>query len=169
MRKALLAACLLAVAGACSAPREAPSSGDAGAPDAGRVPVSEAAPDTGSDPMIVALEEAFAARNPRASRVSIVEFRREARGGGANLVLARGVKPDEVYEGRPEDELYGVFVFDDSLRRIRETVAMFPTPRWKDARLRFDRTSAESVFVLGWAATSGETLLTGGYPWGGGR
>lgn len=147
--------------GGARAPEAGP---DPGAP--GRVPVTEAAPDTGSDPMIVALEQAFAARNPRASSVSIVEFRREALGGGANLVLARGARPGEVFEGRVEDELYGVFVFDDSLRRIRETVAMFPTPRWKGARVRFERTTAESVFVFSWASASGETLMTTGFAWG---
>jgi hypothetical protein len=33
--------------------------------------------------------------------------------------------------------------------------------------MRFDRTTAESVFVFGWAPASGETLLTTGFRWGG--
>jgi hypothetical protein len=164
LRAALAAFSLACVIGCgAGASRDAGSGSSA---DAGRVPVTEAVRDTGSDPMIVALEQAFTARNPRASSVLIIEFRREGLGGGANFVLARGVKPDELFEGRVEDELFGVFVFDDSLRRIRQTVAMFPTPRWNETRMRFERTSAESIFLMGWASTSGETLMTPGFRWG---
>ena len=130
--------------------------------------VTEAAPDTGSDPMIVALVEAFTARNPEARRVSIVEFRREATGGGANLVLARGARPDAAFSGHAQDDLFGVFVFDDSLRRIRRIVTIFPAPRAGETQMRFTGTNAESVYVFGWASTSGETLLTTGFPWRGG-
>jgi hypothetical protein len=167
-RRAAVAALLLIVVGCGTrdSGRTPEGAGDAGS---GRVTVHEAAPDTGSDPMIVALSDAFAARNPSARRVTIVEFRREGAGGGANLVLARGARPDAAYDGPADDELFGVFVFDDSLRRIRQTVTIFPSPRRGETRMRFDRTNAESVFVYGWASTSGETLMTAGFPWGGAR
>jgi len=117
--------------------------------------------------MIVSLVDAFTARSPNARRVQIVEFRREGGGGGANLVLARGVRPDETFAGRADDDLFGVFVFDDSLKRVQRTVAMFPAPRFGDTHMEFERTTPESVFVVGWAAASGETLLTAGYRWSG--
>jgi len=163
----LIGALLIVLAAGC-ATRETPgTSGGAGA-ERDRVRVSEAAPDTGSDPMIVALLDAFTARNPEARRISIVEFRREAEGGGANLVLARGARPDASFRGRPEDDLFGVFVFDDSLRRVLRTVTLFPAPRPGETQVRFDRATADSVWLFGWASTSGETLLTTGYPWRGG-
>jgi hypothetical protein len=162
---ASLAMVLLLIAG-CGSRDGANGAGSDATSGKERVTVQEAVPDTGSDPMIVSLVDAFTARNPAARHITIVEFRREGSGGGANLVLARGAKPDAAFEGRTEDELFGVFVFDDSLRRIRQTVAMFPSPRGGGTSLRFDRTTAESVFVLGWASTSGETLMTAGFPWG---
>lgn len=161
-----LAGAFLLLAAAGCATREAQDDA-ADRAGADRVAVTEAAPDTGSDPMIVALTEAFTARNPEARRVSIVEFRREPEGGGANLVLARGARPGSGPRGRPEDELFGVFVFDDSLRRVLRTVAMLPAPRPGATEMRFDRASADSVWVFGWASVSGETLLTAGYPWRG--
>jgi hypothetical protein len=165
MRRALSLAALLLAAGCATRETSRESGGDADGRD--RVSVTEAEPDTGSDPMIVALEDAFTARNPDARRVSIVEFRREGAGGGANLVLARGARPDADFERGAGDDLFGVFVFDDSLRRIRRTVTIIPAPRPGETSMRFDRTTAESVYVFGWAAASGETLLTTGFRWGG--
>jgi hypothetical protein len=165
----IFAACALLVAAhlaGCSGAKDDAQSGPPPS-DRDRVPVSAAAPDTGSDPMIVALVDAFTSRSPNARRVSIVEFRREGRGGGANLVLARGVRPDGRFEGRAEDDLFGVFVFDDSLKRVRRTVAMFPSPRFGDTHMEFERTTPDSVFLVGWAEASGETLLTAGYRWSG--
>lgn len=166
IRRAAAAAGLLAALGC--APRDSGPGTRAGGAESDRVSVTEAAPDTGSDPMIVSLVEAFTARNPAARRVSIVEYRREGAGGGggANLVLARGSRPDASFAGRAEDDLFGVFVFDDSLQRIRRTVTMFPAPRPGGTEVRFDRTTAESVYVFGWASTSGETLLVEGFAWG---
>jgi hypothetical protein len=165
LRHALGAAWIIAACGCAT--RESAHDG-AGGPDAGRVSVTEAAPDTGADPMIVSLVEAFTARRAAARQVSIVEYRREGAGGGANLVLARGARPDAAFAGNPADDLFGVFVFDDSLQRIRSTVTIFPAPRAGETHMRFDRTTADSVYLFGWAATSGETLLTEGFRWRGG-
>jgi hypothetical protein len=159
---ALLLVTLLAAG--CSTGEQDDARGAAG-PARDRVTVTEAAPDTGSDPMIVALVDAFTARHAPARGVSIVEFRREGTGGGANLVLARGARPDAAFGTNPEDELFGIFVFDDSLRRIRSTVTIFPAPRRGETQVRFERSTAESVFILGWSSASGETLLTTGFAW----
>jgi len=164
-RRALAAACLLLAAG-CATQENARGEGDRNA-GGDRVRVTAAAPDTGADPMIVSLVEAFTARNPAASHVSIVEYRREGAGGGANLVLARGARPDPSFTGNAEDDLFGVFVFDDSLRHIRRTVTLFPAPRPGGTEMRFDRTTADSVYLFGWASTSDETLLVEGYAWRG--
>lgn len=166
MLRAAVALAGLAALG-CAARDTAPGP-DAGAAESDRVRVAEAASDTGPDPMIVSLVEAFTARNPAARRVSIVEYRREGAGGGAHLVLARGSRPDASFAGHAEDDLFGVFVFDDSLQRIRRTVTLFPAPRAGGTEMRFDRTTADSVYVFGWASTSGETLLVQGFSWGGG-
>ncbi len=114
--------------------------------------------------MIIALEDAFASRNPDARRVSILEFRRESGGGGANLVLARGAGPGD----GADSELFGVFVFDDSLRRVLRTVTLFPTPRRNETLMRFERTTPDSVFLFAWARSDSETLMTAAFPWRGG-
>lgn len=157
----LLGAAVLLAAAGCGAREAAHEPGRSRAPERGRVSVTEAAPDTGSDPMIVALEDAFTARNPDASRVSILEFRREGGGGGANLVLARGAGSGS----DASDELFGVFVFDDSLRRVLRTVTMFPAPQRNGTLMRIERTTPDSVFLLGWAKSDGETLMTAGFRW----
>lgn len=119
--------------------------------------------DTGSpDPMVTALGDAFRERNPGISSVSLLEFRRVAAGGGGNLVVARGVRP----RGRPpEDELFGVFVFDDSLQRIQRTLDVFPTPRWLDYDVAIARATGESVWVRGRAISDSLNVMLKGYRW----
>ncbi len=116
---------------------------------------------------MTSLERAFAEHNPSAKAVSIVEFRREGRGGGANIVLARAIVPDMVFRGRMEDELFGVFLFDDSLRAIRRTLDVFPSPRWNDYSIHIERSSGESLFVSGLSPSGADSLVMRAYRWKG--
>jgi hypothetical protein len=65
------------------------------------------------------------------------------------LVLARGVRSDFNFEGTWEDELFGLFVFDNSLSSITRTVAIIPSKRWCDYMVRIVEVSKDSVTVHG--------------------
>lgn len=112
--------------------------------------------------MLASLAGAFRERNPGISSVTLLEYRRVAEGGGANFVLARGFRP----RGQPfDDELFGVFMFDDSLARIVRTIDVFPTPRWLDYTIRIERADGESLVVTGAGLTHGDTPTRRSYAW----
>jgi hypothetical protein len=114
------------------------------------------------DPMLRSLGAAFRERNPGIASVSLLEFRRVSEGAGANFVLARGLDP----RGRTlEDELFGVFMFDDSLVRIVRTIDVFSSPRWLDYAIRIERANAETLVVVGRAMSSSEDSITRVYRW----
>jgi hypothetical protein len=119
--------------------------------------------DTGPpDPMMTALGEAFRETNPGIASVTLLEYRRVGHGGGANFVVARGIRP----RGRPlDDELFGVFVFDDSLKRIRQTLDVFPTRRWLDYTVAITHATGESVWVAGRAISDSLDAFLVGYRW----
>lgn len=115
-----------------------------------------------SDPMMTAMGEAFREHNPGIASVSLLEFRRVSEGGGGNFVVARGVRPRGT---PPDDELFGVFVFDDSLQNIRRTLDVFPTPRWLDYNVVITRATGESVWVAGAAISDSLDAMIAGYRW----
>ena len=111
-----IAGAVLAGCGSDSAPRseDSPATVEE-ARDPGDIAVDTGTP----DPMMTALGDAFRETNPGIASVTLLEFRRVSVGGGANFVVARGVRP----RGTPnDDELFGVFMFDDSLQRIQQTL-----------------------------------------------
>jgi len=65
------------------------------------------------------------------------------------LILARGIRSDLNFEGSWEDELFGLFIFDNSLSSVKHTVAIIPTKRWADYMVRIVKVTKDSVTVHG--------------------
>lgn len=99
----------------------------------------------------VLLQTAFAAKNPKVTRTKVLELRSVGMGAGPYVLLGRGIRSDLKFEGSFEDELFGVFILDNSLTRIERTVDIFPTCRWADCIVAIESVS--------WSGT--EIVVTG--------
>lgn len=68
-------------------------------------------------------------------------------------VVARGIVATDNYKGSLEDELFGIFVVDQSFTRVVDTIDVFPTPRWRDYNLWIASHSSDRITVEGRGAT----------------
>lgn len=88
-----------------------------------------------------ALQQAFSAKNPKVTYAKVLELRSLGMGDGPYVVLGWGIRPDWKFEGDFGDELFGVFVVDNDLTKIEQTIDIFPTCRWGDCIVSFERVS----------------------------
>ncbi len=79
------------------------------------------------------------------------------------LVLAHGITADKRFAGSFEDELFGLFVVDDSFSRIERLIDVFPSRRWNDYAVKFKLQDAGTVIVTGQGATYGDQKVTKWY------
>src|SRR5262245_6681205 len=80
------------------------------------------------------------------------------------LVLSRGIRPDQKFEGSFEEELFGLFVVDQSFTKILAAVDIFPTERWNDYSVEIKRSSFESIVLVCKGATYGDVNRVRTYP-----
>lgn len=103
--------------------------------------------------------------NPIIEHVAIFEVRAPWHEDRRRVVLAWGVRKDRVFRGRFEDELFGVFVMNDSLTRVLRTLDVMPTRRWLDYEWHIANIRMDSVFLSGRGATYGDEPLKKAYAW----
>jgi hypothetical protein len=84
-----------------------------------------------------------------------------------NVYLVRAIRPDHRFEGKFEDEQFGVFLVDAEQKRIVKVLDMFNTPRWSDYELKIKRASLSKVTVSGRGASYGDGPTTRTYNIGG--
>lgn len=80
------------------------------------------------------------------------------------LVLAHGIRQDVKFEGSFEEELFGVFVVDQSFTKILATVDIFPTERWNDYSVEIKKPIFESIVLVGKGSTYGDARRIRSYP-----
>jgi hypothetical protein len=95
------------------------------------------------------LRAAFVAKNPKVTHAKILELRATGVGAGPYVLLGWGIRPDFKFEGVFDDELFGVFVLDNDLTKIEETLDIFPTCRWADCLVSIERVSRTDVVIAG--------------------
>jgi hypothetical protein len=124
-----------------------------------------------SQPQSVALLDSIRVRfrqaSPAIDEVSILEVRTPGYlpPDRRRALLAWGVRKDHTFRGSFNDELFGVFIVNDSLTRIVRTLEIIPTPRWLDYAMRIDRVTVDSVFVRGEGATYRDGPMVRSYGW----
>lgn len=101
------------------------------------------------NPLVDLVRGAFIERNPRVTRVRVLELRSFGMADGPYVLLAWGIRADMKFEGRFDDELFGVFVVDPDLSRIERTLEIFPTQRWADYRVSIEQVTRTQVTVTG--------------------
>lgn len=102
-----------------------------------------------SNPLTSALRSACAAKNPATTRATILELRSTGMGAGPYVLLGWCIRPDRRFQGRFDDELFGVFVVDSTLTRIDRTLDLFPTQRWADYFVSIEKLTDSEVTVIG--------------------
>lgn len=145
----LLAAMSLAatIQSGCSAPRSKASLGPVG--------------------LLPAVREAFVRVNPRVVQVRLLEVvpNPASEQGREYALLATGVAPNPGADIDFSNELFGVFVADSSLTSVRRVLEIFPTARWGDYDVRFERTRVDTLEVVGSGATYGDGTVRRVYNW----
>jgi hypothetical protein len=100
----------------------------------------------------------FTNRNPVLTEIHIIESRPLSPRERSNnhVYLVRAIRPDHKFEGRFEDEQFGVFLVDTDRNLIAKVLDMFNTPRWADYEIRIKQTSLSRVTVSGRGAAYGD-------------
>jgi hypothetical protein len=132
-----------------------------------RPPASRASPSvvSSSNPLLDTIRARLRAANPAIEQVAILDLRAPVFDSPRRAVLAWGIRKDHQFRGDFRDELFGLFVVNDSLTRVLQALDLIPTPRWLDYAMRIDRVTAESVFVVGKGATYGDGPMMRAYAW----
>lgn len=114
------------------------------------------------------LQAAFVAKNPKVTRAKILELRSTGSGAGPYVLLGWGIRPDFKFEGSLEDELFGVFVLNNNLTKIEQTLDIFPTCRWADCVVSIERVADAEIVIVG-AGSSGDEPFRRVYKMSGAR
>jgi hypothetical protein len=131
---------------------------------AGREPgagIQIPAVEQGSSPpagLVDLMRAAFTAKNPAVTQARVIELRSLGMGACPYVLLGWGIRPDLKFEGRFEDELFGVFIVDKDLSKIERTLDIFPTQRWADFMVSFEKVTRAEVVVVG-AGSYGDQKL----------
>ena len=116
-------------------------------------------------PLLDTLRTILRNRSPAIDDVAILEIRSARLQDRRRAALVWGVRHDHVFHGSLADELFGVFVVDDSLTKVLRTVDLIPTPRWLDFAMRIERVTSDSIYVRGQGATYGDQPFGRTYVW----
>lgn len=115
------------------------------------------------------LRRAFTIRNPVLTEIQILESMPLSLKGGSghHVYLVHAIRPDHKFEGKFEDEQFGVFLVNIDQKRIVRVLDMFNTPRWADYEIKIKRASPSKVTVRGRGASYGDQPIEKTYDIGG--
>jgi len=106
----------------------------------------------------------FVTRNPLLVSVQVLEFKPISKKKTSNLVyIVRAIRADSEFNGKFEDEQFGVFVVNANRNRILKTLDVFNTPRWNDYELKIKSVTPFKIVVKGRGTTYGDQPLTKSY------
>ncbi|MDH3456795.1 MAG: hypothetical protein OER90_08135 [Gemmatimonadota bacterium] len=118
-----------------------------------------------SQPVLELLGAEFRDRNAAIKHITVLEVRSPFVESTHRAVVARGIRGDRQFQGDFADELFGLFVLNDSLTRVLAVLDMFPTPRWRDFEVELARVTPDSLYLEGRGATYGDQPLRRSYTW----
>jgi len=118
-------------------------------------------PPSGSDNclVLVKLKAEFQKRNPNIAHVRIVDMRPTLTEVPKYLVLGWGIRADRTFRGNFEDELFGLFLVDESLSSVEKVMDFIPTLRWHDTEMRITYVDASKAVVEAKGETHGVISL----------
>ena len=106
--------------------------------------------DSGCDSLLDSIRLEFQQTNPAIADIQVLDAKlREPQ----YWIVARGITPTENQEESLENELFGVFVVDESFACVAKVVDVFPTLRWRDYNVWIESHGAERITIRGLGAT----------------
>ncbi|MCA1565417.1 MAG: hypothetical protein LC803_07240 [Acidobacteria bacterium] len=105
------------------------------------------------------LKAEFQKRNPNIAHVKIIDARPTLTDIPKYLVLGWGIRADRTFRGNFEDELFGLFLVDESLSKVEKVMDFIPTPRWYDTEMRIISVDATKAVVEAKGETYGVKSL----------
>jgi hypothetical protein len=93
------------------------------------------------------LKVEFQKRNPNIAHIKVVDVRPTLTEIPKYLVLGWGIRADRDFKGNFEDELFGLFLVDESLSRVEKVMDFIPTPRWYDTEMRITSIDATKAVL----------------------
>jgi|GEM_PF-1153581 len=105
------------------------------------------------------LNAEFRKRNPDIAHVRVVDVRPTLTEVPKYLVLGWGIRADRTFRGKFDDELFGLFLFDEALSSVEKVFDFIPTPRWHDTEVRITRVDASRAVLEARGETYGGRLL----------
>ena len=117
------------------------------------------------NPTLVSQVQAeFKKKNTRVEDVTLLQLVPFYGRSRRYLVLAHGIRQDVKFEGSFEEELFGLFVADQSFTKILATVDIFPTERWNDYSVEIKMPVFDSIVVAGKGTSDGDFNRVRSYP-----
>jgi hypothetical protein len=116
-------------------------------PRFGQAPAGGSRDVASPNPLLTVFLRQFRERNPAIGRGGLIELRQAS--PGQYIAIAWGTTEDQVFRGRFEDWLFGVFVVDATLTRVERVLEIMPTPRWGDFEIGIATLTADRVTVFG--------------------
>jgi hypothetical protein len=111
---------------------------------------------------------AFTKRNPLLVDIQIMESKAlSLKKNSSHVFLVHAIRSDKKFEGKFEDEQFGVFLVNADQNKILTVLDMFNTPRWNDYEIKLKRVSSSKVVIAGKGATYGDHSIAKTYGVGG--
>ena len=109
-------------------------------------------------------QQIFTERNLALVGIQILESKPlSQRASDPHVYLVRAIRADNKFEGKVEDEQFGVFLVDVNKSMVIRALDIFNTPRWNDYQLTIKRVSPSKVIVTGQGATYSDQPITKTY------
>jgi hypothetical protein len=107
----------------------------------------------------------FKKRNEKIEHIRILAVRPPPI-GDKYLVVVWGIRADWDFKGVFIDELFGLFIIDDSLQQVEKVIDFIPTPRWGDTEMRIAKLDTDFIVLEAIGMTYDEGILfTRKYRW----
>ena len=123
----------------------------------GQTPTSPSASDNCS--ILAKLKAEFQKHNPNIAHVRIVDMRPTLTEIPKYLVVGWGIRADRTFRGNFGDELFGLFLVDESLSSVDKVMDFIPTPRWHDTEMRITKVDASKAVLEAKGETYGVISL----------
>lgn len=94
--------------------------------------------------------------NPAITRADVALVLWSAQSSPRRAVILHGVRSDSIYHGNPRDDLFVIVQTDSAFTRIERTIAVVPSPKWRDFGLEPSAVTKDSVLIVGWTLTMGD-------------
>jgi hypothetical protein len=115
--------------------------------------------------LICQLKVEFKKRNEKIEHIRILTVRPTPFGNPKYLVVVWGIRADWDFKGDFADELFGLFIVDDSLQHVEKVIDFVPSPRWNDTEMKIAKLDTDYIVLEGIGATYGGILFKRKYRW----